>query len=168
MFQNLWLVRSMQVIKYALIHFLHQRLESRAQELDDFVKGWLYSLSKSGQQDRQKSRQVVAAILFSVTFMGNLVPMEGSTIDYVMKMSTIENCQLHSRYSRLAGPRRKSDRCQTALSHLVAGLILIDCLSPVSAPDDSQPQCLVGDLLIVHKMMKWMMQVLMNFKDSSN
>jgi len=34
----------------------------------------------------------VAAILFSVTFMGNLVPMEGSTIDYVMKMSTIENC----------------------------------------------------------------------------
>lgn len=34
----------------------------------------------------------MAAILFTVTFIGNLVPMEGLTIDNEMKMSTIENC----------------------------------------------------------------------------
>ena len=34
----------------------------------------------------------MAAILFTVTFIGNLVPMEGLTIDYEMKMSTIEHC----------------------------------------------------------------------------
>ena len=67
----------------------------RTQDLDDFVEGWLNSLSKFGCQDRQKSRFVMAAILFTVTFMGNLVPMEGSTIDYEMKMSTIEHQSCH-------------------------------------------------------------------------